>query len=426
MRSRDSFSANTRMTQTRLVILGGGFGGLSVARRLFRKRLGDRIAITIVDQHQESVYTPWLHEVAAGTVHASAIHDAEIDFVSIRGIRYRRATVRGIDRVARHVLCDDDSTIPYDILVCAFGSVTNDFGIVGARTFTCDVKRPSDAMHIREQLALLLQRASQGTRQRFLVIGNGANGTECISEVASMVNTAVFHGVCSKNDVDLTLVGTSPEPLAMLPSFLRRKTVRRLERLGVRCSGSLALVSVRDGSALLQPVKDGMPVGESVSESFDCCVTALGVKVPDVVHALPFEKNERGRILVNETLRVLGESAVFGLGDSVAVHGAMSDPQTAQAAVYQSRWVACNIAAMIAQRPLATYRPRRSWSMIFTLGKNYAVGTLFGVPVWGYTVAILRRVIDAQYFFLATSWTEAMRRMVRGFLTYAKARNINV
>ncbi len=412
------------MAQTRVVILGGGFGGLSVAQRLLRKQLGETIAITIVDQHQESVYTPWLHELAAGMVHVTALHDAEIDLVAVRGIRYRRATVQNIDRVARHVLCDDGVTIPFDILVCALGSVANDFGITGVRAFTNDLKRPSDALGIRQQLAGLLKRAAQGKRQRLLVIGGGANGTEFVAEVASMVNLAVRRGVITRDRVMLSLVGRDTEPLSMLPPLLRRRTVRRLHALGVRYEGRLTLAAVRDGSALLQSVENGIPVGTSKSEAFDCCVTALGVKVPDVVSALPFKKNERGRILVDETLRILGEPAIFGLGDCVALDGKISDPQTAQAAVYQSRWVARNITAIIARRPLVAYRPRRSWSMVFTLGKDYAVGTLFGLPIWGYTVAILRRVIDAQYFFLATSWTDAIRRVVRGFFTYAKDRTI--
>lgn len=412
------------MTQTRVVILGGGFGGLSVAQRLLKKRLGDKVAITIVDQHQESVYTPWLHELAAGMVHVTALHDVEIDLVSIRGIRYRRAVVQNIDRAARHVLCEDGVTIPFDILVCALGSVANDFAIAGVRAFTHDLKRPSDALGIRQQLAELLQNAARGMHQRLLVVGGGANGTEFVAEVASMVNIAVRRGVIDRDRVTLTLVGRESEPLSVLPALLRRRAARRLHALGVRYEGGLALASVRDGSALLQSVENGIPVGSRRSEAFDCCVTALGVRVPDVVSAFPFKKNERGRILVDETLRVLGEPAIFGLGDCVALDGDAPDPQTAQAAVYQSRWVARNIAAIITQRSLAVYRPRRSWSVVLTLGKDYAVGVAFGLPIWGYTVAILRRLIDAHYFFLATSWTDGMRRMARGFLTYAKDRTI--
>lgn len=412
------------MAQTRVVILGGGFGGLSVARRLLRMRVQKHLAITIVDQCEESIYTPWLHEVASGMVHVSALRDVEIDLVGVRGIRYRRATVRTVDRVSRHVLCDDDSSIPFDILVCALGSVSNDFGIPGVSAFGLDLKRSSDAIVIRERLAGMLQQAARGKRQRMLVVGNSANGTEYAAEVASMVIMAEQRRRIKRNMMTVSLVGMTPEPLMMLPAFLRRRALRRLEALGVKCEGSLTLASMRDGSALLQPTKDGIAFGSSRHEAFDCCVTALGVKMSDVVLALPFEKNERGRILVDEMLRVKGESAVFGLGDSVAVVGVTPDPQTAQAAVHQSRVVARNIAAMVQQKPLAPYRPKRSWSMIVTLGKGYALGTLFGVPVWGYTIAILRRIIDANYFFLATPLPEALRRMVRGFLTYAKETDI--
>ncbi len=413
------------MSQTRIVILGGGFGGLCVAQRLLRKRFGERIAITIVDEHEESVYTPWLHEVAAGTVHASAVRDVEIDLVAVRGIRYRRATVLGIDRVARHVLCADDSTIPFDILVCALGSVSNDFDIPGVAAFTCDLKRAQDAMVIRERLADMLQRAAKGERQRMIIIGNGANGTEYAAEVASMVNIAVQKGVITKDSVTVILAGRAPEPLMMLPPWLRRRSIARLEAIGVECMNNVSLVSVSDGGVLLQPMKDGLYSGSSRHEAFDCCVVTLGVKMPDAVLGFGFAVNEHGRMLVDETLRIQGETAMFGLGDSVVIAGKTPDPQTAQAAVHQSKMVVRNIAAMIARRPLKPYRTKRFWSMIYTLGKGYAVGEIFGVPVWGYTIAILRRAIDAHYFFLATSWPDALRRMWRGFLTYAKEGNIH-
>lgn len=410
--------------QTRVVILGGGFGGLSVARRLVRMRVRKQLAITLVDREAESVYTPWIHEVASGMVHRSAVRDIEIDLAGVRGVRFRHATMQSIDHVTRHVLCEDGSSIPFDILVCALGSVPNDFDIPGVAAFGMDLKRSSDALAIRERLADMLTRTLRGERQRLLVVGNGANGVEFASEVASMVLIAEQKRRIPKGLMTISLVGTSPEPLPMLSPALRRRALRRLEALGIRCEGSVALSFLRDGSALLQPMKDGMPVGKPRHEVFDACVTALGVKMSDVVLALPFPKNERGRVIVDETLRVQGQSAIFGLGDSVAFASGSSDPQTAQAAVQQSECVAKNIAAIVRQKPLVAYHPARARSIIITLGKGYALGTAFGVPVWGYTIALLRRVIDAKYFFLATPLPEALRRMVRGFRTYAKETHI--
>lgn len=412
------------MAQTRVVILGGGFGGLTVARRLLRMRLGDRIAITIVDQHEESVYTPWLHEVASGMVHASALRDIEIDLVAVRGIRYRRATVQNIDRVTRHVLCDDGVTIPFDIAVCALGSISNDFGIPGVSAFGLDLKRSGDARAIRERLAVMLQQAGRGKRQRMLVVGNGANGTEYAAEVASMIIMAEQRKLITRGMLTVSLFGMAPEPLMMLSPFLRRRTLTRLAALGVQCEGSLALESMRDGSAVFQPMEKGVPVGKSRVEAFDCCVTTLGVKMPEVIQALPFEKNERGRIIVDAMLRAKDETAIFVLGDCAVGPGAVAEPQTAQVALHQSRVVAKNIAAIIRQRPLTRYQPKRLQSIVCTLGKGYALGKVFGVPVWGYTIAMLRRVIDARYFFLATPFADAMRRMLRGFLTYAKEADI--
>lgn len=407
-------------TQTRVVILGAGFGGLSVARLLSRSRAHRHFAITLVDKETESVYTPWLHELAAGTVDASALHDVDIALESVRGVRFRRGTVQGVDRVARHVLLADESTIPYDILVIACGSVSNDFDIPGVKGFALDLKRTSDALAIRERVRTLIEEAKRGKRQRLFVVGTGANGVEFAAECGAVVQRAIRRGVLDSGLVSVHLVGATPELLPILPLSLRARARRRLEKLGIVLHLSSSLREVKEGVLTLQPLKDGLPSGALHRESFNLCVTALGVKVPDVVQSFGFAVNERGRIFVDDMLRVRGESAIFALGDVAVREHAVSDPQTAQAAVRQAYAVARNICALLERRSLTVYRSPKRWPIVVTLGVNHAIASLWGLPIWGYTVAILRRMIDARYFLLATSIRETLVRMGRGFLTYGK------
>lgn len=411
------------MNQTRIVILGGGFGGLSVARRLLKSSFVWRNAtITLIDQHPESTYTPWLHEVAGGSAARPACGDSDIALETVRGLRYRRGTVDHLDTVDRHILLADGSSIPFDILVCALGSISNDFGIPGVSGFALDLKRTTDALKIRERFAALVDQAKRSKEsQRLVVVGTGANGTEFAAECATTINHLIKKGTLRKGAIDVALIGSTAEPLLMLSPRQRAKSIQRLQRIGVSLHVNTALTGVQAESIMIRPMKDGVPIGQPQAMSAAMTVVALGVKVPDVVMDLPFEKTDRGRVRVDASMRVLNQTAIFALGDCAAIDGRAPEPQTAQVAVAQSKIVARNILGLIKQKPLVNFRIRNRWDIVLTLGEGYAIGTALGVPVSGYTISILRRAIDAKYFFLVLPKWEACARMIRGFLTYGKA-----
>jgi NADH dehydrogenase len=415
------------MNQTRIVILGGGFGGLSVARRLLKSSfVWSHAAMTLVDQHPESTYTPWLHEVAGGSTARGACGDSDIALESVRGLRYRRGVVDRVDPVNRHVILADGSSIHFDILVCAFGSISNDFGIPGVSAFALDLKRTTDALKIRNRFASMIDHARRSKEpQRLVVVGTGANGTEFAAECATTINHLVKKGVLRKGIVDIALLGSTTEPLLMLSPRQRAKAVRRLENIGVSLHMNTALTGAQAESITVRSMRDGVPIGESRAMSAAMTVVALGVKVSDVVMNLAFEKTDRGRLRTDAAMRVLHQTAIFALGDCAAVDDRAPEQQTAQAAVAQSKIVARNIIALMKQRPLAHFKKRNRWDIILTLGEGYALGTVLGVPVSGYTIAILRRAIDAKYFFLVLPWWEACTRMIRGFFTYGKAHIIH-
>lgn len=413
------------MTQTRVVIVGGGFGGFSVARRLLRSSIANRIAVTIVDPSSASVYTPWLYEVASGGVledslRGDLVRATDILFDQCSDIRFRPCAMQSIDPIARNVVCADGSAIPYDICVVAVGSVSNDFGIPGARQFATDLKRTSDALMIRTELSSMVRGAS-GKLQRIIVAGAGANGTEFAAECAATIRALEKRGVLSPRSVEVMLVDSGDEPLKMLSTFLRRKVLNRLRDLGVVLRMNSALANVGEHSVGLKHIVNGVPSETIETVSCAYCVTALGVKMPGVVEGLPFTRHAKGRVFVDSALRTLEYRDVFVLGDAAFVHeGAYPDPQTAQVAVDQSITVAKNIVAMVTKRPTVSYRQRKTWDVLIALGGKFAVGRALGVPVWGYTAYILRRLVDARYFFSVLPWRNAFVRVVKGVAVYGK------
>ncbi len=415
----------SRMTQTRIVIVGGGFGGFSVARRLVRSSVSNRIAVTIVDPSSASVYTPWLYEVASGgilddSLRGDLVRATDIMLDRFSGIRFRRCAMQSIDPVMRNVVCADGSAIPYDICVLAVGSVSHDFGIPGAKQFATDLKRTSDALMIRTELSNIMQDTSAKQR-RIVIAGAGANGTEFAAECASTIRALEKRGALSARSVEVMLIDSGNEPLKMLSPFLRKKTQARLRDLGVVLRMNTALANVAEHSVGLKRIVKGVPAEKIETVSCEYCVTALGVKMPEIVASLPFERHPKGRILVDDALRTLEYRDIFVLGDAAYVkEGKYPDPQTAQVAVEQSIVVARNIVAMVTKRPVLPYRQRASWDILIALGGKYAVGRALGVPIWGYTAYILRRFVDARYFFSVLPWRSAFIRVVKGVAVYGK------
>lgn len=413
------------MTQTRVVIVGGGFGGFSVAMRLLRSRVARHLAITIIDPASSSVYTPWLYEVATGALADEHLREdlviaTDIVFEKVPRIRFRHTRMESIDPIHRTVLCADGSSIAYDICVMSIGSVPNDFGIPGARQFAIDLKRTSDALLLRSEIVSLVRDTSKKPK-RIVVAGAGANGTEFAAELSATLRAMEKQGAIRSRSVEVMLVDSGDTPLKMLSPFLQKKTRARLRDLGITLRMNTVLAHVTDRSVGLKAVADGVPSEKEETISCNLCVTALGVRMPPIVATLPFERHPKGRILVDDALRTLGYRDVFVLGDAAFVNnGAFPDPQTAQVAVEQSITVANNILAMITKRPVKTYRQHKRWDILIALGGKYAVGRALNIPIWGYTAYVLRRAVDARYFFSVLPFLQAFVRVVKGVVIYGK------
>ncbi len=416
------------MKHTRVVIVGGGFGGFSVARRLMRSANADQFAITIVDPSSVSVYTPWLYEVASGglldvSLRGDLVHATDISLDQWKGIRFHKTAMTGMDVASRHIACADGTAVPYDICVLAMGSVSNDFGIAGVKQFAADLKRTSDALMIRTELSSIIHSASQSAK-RIVVVGGGPNGVEFSAECAATIRALERSGKIAHRSIEIMLIDSGADPLMVLSPRLREVARNRLRDLGIVIRSNTALAHVSDGAVGLRAIHNGIPTESIEIISSEYCVTAIGVKMPAIVGTLPFTKHEKGRILVDASLRAIDHPEIFVLGDIAAVDGAEKlDPQTAQVAVRQSITVAKNICATINRAPMKTYRSKRSWDVVVALGGKYAIGTALGIPLVGYTAYILRRCVDARYFFSVLPFRDALRRVIKGVTLYGKNEN---
>lgn len=405
----------------RVVIVGGGFGGVSVARQLARRSSRKDIEIVLVDDKHAHVYTPWLYEVATAVspVQGSgfvrrARKCASIlfaHFPGFRAIRIVRARVNDVARDGSHVVLQDGTTLSADALVITVGARTNDFGIPGVQTFANSLKTDEEAeriaLHMQRILHDIVERRTE--RASIVVAGAGANGVELVAEIAAVRKAFLEAYEVEPQKVRLMLCDAGAEPVSMFPQSVRKNVQKRLKKLGVEFFGKTAI----------QEVTAGEVRAASVSISFDLLIWSAGVKSqkePGEAWGLPV--NERGRICVSDTFAIEGRKNMFALGDAAA-RGNHPDPQSAQVASAQAPYVAKNVLAFLEGKEQIVF-PKKHWQTLLAVGGSYGVGQVLGIPIKGRTAFWLRRLVDLRYFLSVFPFMHACIVWYRGVETYGE------
>lgn len=333
----------------RVVILGAGFAGLYTALKL-EKRLGRDTAaeIVLVDRNPFHLFTPMLHEAAAGLIPRGLILAPIRRVIQGRRIDFLRARIDGIDLEARTVdLCCGQ--IEYDVLVIALGSVTNFYGNDSVRDRALEMKFAGDAelvrCHIIDHLEAATQVDDPERRRRlltFVVVGAGCTGVETVTELHEFIEHvhADQYPEIDHDELRTVLVEVRDRVLPEMGPDLAEAAQQRMRRMGIDLM--LDTTVTRYDGARLEFEGDRPPLPT------DTVIWAAGVRAPDVVRDLPLEVDGLGRIVVGHDLAVPGRSGVYAMGDAAhAEHpetGEVYAP-TAQVAYRQAPIVAANVAA---------------------------------------------------------------------------------
>lgn len=355
----------------RLVVVGAGFGGLQLVRKL--KVAGLRI--TLIDQRNHHLFQPLLYQVAT-----TILATSEIAWPIRRLFRERAdvttllGEVTGVDKEARRVLLDDGSAIPYDTLVLATGARHSYFGRDEWEALAPGLKTLEDATTIRRRMLLAFEKAERetdpATRKAlltFAVIGAGPTGVELagiIAELAKQILWQEFRHIDTR-EARILLIEAGPRVLAAFPDSLSDYARRALEKLGVEV-------------LLGRPVSDIRADGVTIGEEFVGCRTvvwAAGVAASPAAAWLDIPADRAGRALVDAQLNAPGHPEIFVIGDTAAVPTADGKPipGIAPAAKQQGAYVADVIGARLAGKPApAPFRYRHQGNLA-TIGKSAAV-----------------------------------------------------
>lgn len=410
----------------RVVILGGGFGGLRVARDLARRRNEEQLDITLVDASPVHVYTPLLYEVATGfLLRGGRVVEAELrDGVSVslrdvaarNGFHFRQAIVRKMDHARKEITLDSGEMISYDAVVIALGSVPAFFDISGAAEYAIPLKTFNHALAIRQRIRTFLAAYEKGEEKRlsFLLVGGGPAGVECACELANFFHGLVRCCFLCRKDVEIAVVEAGEHILPSISSGMRAVALARLARLHVR-------VHTRTRVALVKA--SSVTFADGTTHDADVLIWSAGVQPSPVAEDLGVPLTDRGSIIVDTTLAVPSAPGVFALGDAAAVLDTETGrpaPLLAQAAVEQARTVAENV-----RRFLSGESPRRlpsheRWTTIIPLGGAFAVTEIHGLIFKGWLGYVSRKCVDLVYFLSVLPWRVAIRLWWRGAKTYRK------
>ncbi|ARO56318.1 NAD(P)/FAD-dependent oxidoreductase [Methylorubrum extorquens] len=379
--------------QHKIVVVGGGAAGLELVTKLGNK-YGKRgkAHITLVDRARTHIWKPLLHEVAAGSLDVG--HHA-IDYLHhahANHFRYRIGEMTGLDREKRviHLAASRDSegrevtpvrTIPYDTLIMAVGSTTNDFGTPGVaeHAIALDTKEQALRFHQRLVNGMLRAHTQDGPvrpgQLHVAVIGAGATGTELAAELHRTTREVASTGldrIDPAKDLKITLIEAADRILPAVPQRLAVEVMGQLAKIGVEVRVQARVTEVR---------ADGVQLADGGFIPSELVVWAAGVKGPAFLKDLGgLESTRNNQLVVTATLQTSRDPDIFAMGDCAYLveEGSQTPiPPRAQAAHQQASHLYGQMANRLAGRPLKPFKYRDFGSLV-SLGEYTAVGNLMG------------------------------------------------
>ena len=378
----------------RIVVVGGGAGGLELATRLGNTLGKQKQAhITLIEKQRTHFWKPHLHEIAAGSMDIAVYETNYLAQAHWHHFRYRIGEMIGLDRELREVTVapfvdeDGDRVTPkrrfgYDTLIMAVGSLTNDFGTPGVRQHAISLETVTEAQRFHRRLvnACLRAYAQDGPLRPgqlgVAIIGAGATGVELAAELHNATRTLVSFGfdrIKPEQDIHLILIEAADRILPALPERLSEPATRLLEGLRIDVRTSARVAEVLPNSVKLAS-------GEIIQA--ELIVWAAGVKAPEFLKDLGgLETNRINQLVVHPTLCTTRDQNIFAIGDCAACpwlgKPEVTVPPRAQSAHQQASHMVKQIRRRLAGKPLKEWRYRDFGSLV-SLGEYSTVGNLMG------------------------------------------------
>ena len=403
----------TKITPPRVVVLGGGYGGVYTSLRLQKAAKRGDIELSLISRDNYFLTQPMLAEVVSGSIEPPHIVNP------IRRLlphaSFHQAEIESIETDTRNVVINygGDNThfnrIPYDHLVIAVGSGTDLSNLTGMAEHAFPFKTLGDAFFLRNHLISILEQAEVEAEPElkselltFLVVGAGYTGVEVAAEINSFAREAAkSYRHIEPHEIKVILLHRGSRILPVLDEKLASFSHNVLERRGLEIRLETSIRGATAQSAILD---DGAVIQTRT------LVAAIGSAPNPLLEKTPVEQDHIGRLLVDETLAVPGHPGVWAVGDCAAVpdlHGGDTCPPTAQYALRQARHLARNILAEIKGKSLRPFS-HKNLGVFVPLGRFSAAANVMGFKLSGFLAWWLYRT----YYLLQLPRLERKLRVV--------------
>lgn len=401
------------MAYKRVVIIGGGFGGLTAARSIHHAE------VTLIDRTNHHLFQPLLYQVATTALSPGDIAwPLRTLFRSQRNVRVMMDDVVSLDRAARMVHLQNSSPIAFDILIVASGSRHAYFGHDEWESSAPGLKTMTDAVQLREKMLLAFEdaerrRTSAGVRSQltFVIVGGGPTGVELAGALAELGRKTMGPDFPSLRleDFSILLVEAGSRILPAFDAQLSAKAAAALTRMGVM---------IKLGSPVSAIHADGVRVGQEWIPSTNV-IWAAGNQASPLLNTLSAPQDSFGRIKVRSDLTIPQDPWIFVIGDAAHCvgHNEKPLPGVAPVAIQQGRYVADLIDQDVApdQRPLFAYADR---GMLATIGRAQAVAQFGSVRASGLAAWLLWCVVHIFFLISFRSRFRVMSEWVWYYLTF--------
>jgi NADH:ubiquinone reductase (H+-translocating) len=366
------------MNKPKVVILGGGFGGLTAARALTKTA-----DVTVVDRHNFQTFLPLLYQVSTAGLAADHVAYPIRGALRKTGAKFRMASPISIDHKNKQVKLDSSELLDFDHLIIALGSTTADFGIPGVTEFALGMKSVHEALTIRAEVMRRFEdlcRFEDNTRLTISVVGGGPTGVEMAGALAELVRGPLKSDQANAAaHIDVQLLEAGDRLLPPFSPSLSARTKKDLEKIGVNVKLNSAVKAIEHRKIIL---KDGTVLQSEIT------VWAAGVQGSPAMQQLnlPVVGN---RLSVAPTLQIKNYPNIWALGDIAGALGKDGRPlpMVAPVAIQQGKFIAKQIDRIINGKELKSFSYLDKGSMA-TIGRNKAVVEVKGLKLTG-TIAWL-------------------------------------
>jgi NADH:quinone reductase (non-electrogenic) len=394
-RLREPASLNTNYANAstrRIIIVGGGFGGLAAARELARTLGGSQdVGVALLDSVNYTTFWPMVPSVITSDVEVRHVAHSIRRVLTPLGVEFFQAEVTEVDLEARQAKTEK-GTFSYDYLVLAPGSRTTFFGTSGAEENAMDIKGLRNALQVRNHVIDCFEEAERLRGElpegllTFVFVGGGPTGVEAAADTHDLIFD-VLKGDYPNVDfgkVRIVLVNAGDHILQGVDSSLVHAATHRLAAQRIEVINDAKAKEVRPDAVVLM---DGRTIPSRTT------VWAAGIEPPPLVKSLDVEKDHRGRILVDEFLRVKSRSGVYAVGDCTSIdYDGPPVPALAQAAEQAGKRAALNLAAEIEDEVPLPFRYRTVGQLV-DLGEGSALVDILGAKISGRVGALIWKVI---------------------------------